>query len=293
MCCSNTSSVAVAGSTLISPVRRGPLPAPSRRARITHRAGFRDRLRRSHRGSPALSPVEAVTGFADRMKSSARSAPMSRGRRCVPPAPGMMPSVTSGNAKRVGRRGDAIVAGQRDLESAAHHRAVHRGDDRNFERFEAVEQRAVFNLARRAAELADVGAGEEGRAFAQQHARRGCRGRPGSPRAPRRRPARTSAVMVLTGGLCATISASSPSRSTRTQLRGHLEPDPARRRGFNRSLEFLERGEQRRQFRSREHRCGISLRARRCASCTCAACFARRASGRAPGGAGRSTNVCA
>ena len=105
------------------------------------------------------------------MNSSARSAPMSRGSRWVPPAPGMMPSVTSGNAKRVVGSGNAVVTGQRDLQSAAHHGAVHGGNHRKIQRLETVEQRAVFDLARRTAELADVGAGEKRRALADQHDR--------------------------------------------------------------------------------------------------------------------------
>ena len=85
------------------------------------------------------------------MKSSARSAPMSRGRRWVPPAPGMMPSVTSGNANRVVGSGNPVVTGERDLQAAAHHGAVHGRHQRNLQRLEAVEQRAVFDLARRTA----------------------------------------------------------------------------------------------------------------------------------------------
>ena len=154
-----------------SPVRRGPLPSREQRARVSDGAALQIAFDRLRRGTPARSPAVRSIGLADRMKSSARSAPISRGRRCVPPAPGMMPSVTSGKREARGRRGDAVVTGQRDLESAAHHRAVHGGDHRKFERFEAVEQRAVFDFARRTAELADIRAGEECVAFAHQHDR--------------------------------------------------------------------------------------------------------------------------
>src|SRR5690349_13499751 len=55
-------------------------------------------------GSPAttrsssgvLPSVDAATGSPPTIMSSAGSAPTSRGRRCVPPAPGMRPSLTSG-----------------------------------------------------------------------------------------------------------------------------------------------------------------------------------------------------
>jgi hypothetical protein len=60
------------------------------------------------------------------------------------------------------------VAGERDLEPAAHDRAVHRGHHRHVHGFDRIEQRAIFGLARRAAELADVGAREEGASLAQQ-----------------------------------------------------------------------------------------------------------------------------
>ena len=81
----------------------------------------------------------------------------------------MMPSVTSGKRKSRSRRSHPVVTGERDLEAAAHHGAVHGRHHGNLERLEAVEQDAVFDLARGTRELADVGAGEERRAFTQQH----------------------------------------------------------------------------------------------------------------------------
>ena len=71
---------------------------------------------------------------------------MSRGRRCVPPAPGMMPSVTSGSMNfAVGVR-NAVVAGQRDFEAAADGRAVHGRDHGNLQAFEARPQLAGIPL---------------------------------------------------------------------------------------------------------------------------------------------------
>ena len=164
----------------MAPVRRSPSMISSRK--------------------PSSIACGALIGLADRMNSSARSAPMSRGIRWVPPAPGMMPSVTSGKAKRVVGGGNAVVAGQRDLESAAHHGAVHGGNDRKFQRLETVEQRAVFDLARRTAELADIRAGEECACLRTSTRRRECRPRTRISSRASRSPARTSAVMVLTGG---------------------------------------------------------------------------------------------
>ena len=54
----------------------------------------------------------------------------SRGSRCVPPAPGMMPSSTSGCPSFASARRDAVVAGHRQLEAAAERVAVNRGDER-------------------------------------------------------------------------------------------------------------------------------------------------------------------
>ena len=62
--------------------------------------------------------------------SIAFALPTARGRRCVPPAPGMMPSLISGwpNFARVG--GDDEVAHHRQLAAAAEREAGHRGDHR-------------------------------------------------------------------------------------------------------------------------------------------------------------------
>ena len=80
------------------------------------------------------------------MNSSAFSAPISRGSRCVPPAPGNDAQRHLGQGETRGRRGDAIVAGQRDLETAAHHGAVHGGDDGHVQRLERVEQQRGTRL---------------------------------------------------------------------------------------------------------------------------------------------------
>ena len=100
---------------------------------------------------------------------------MSRGSRCVPPAPGMRPSCTSGKREHglgmIAR--DAIAARERGLESAAETRAVNRGDDGNPQRFEPREQRLAAAAQRfrvggglQREKLVDVGAGEPGVALA-------------------------------------------------------------------------------------------------------------------------------
>jgi hypothetical protein len=60
------------------------------------------------------------------------------------------------------------VTSECDLESAAHHGAVHGRDHRDVRRFVAVEEQSILFFLRRTAELADVGAGEERAAFTQQ-----------------------------------------------------------------------------------------------------------------------------
>ncbi len=75
------------------------LPDPrrgGRRLRKPDRLVQEDRPARRDRRCPPASPWTASTGFPAVHISMASSAPQSRGSRCVPPAPGMMPSSTSG-----------------------------------------------------------------------------------------------------------------------------------------------------------------------------------------------------
>ena len=60
----------------------------------------------------------------------ARFSPIWRGSRCTPPASAARPTRGSGSAKVAFSDGDDEVAGQRDLETAAHRDAVDGGDDR-------------------------------------------------------------------------------------------------------------------------------------------------------------------
>ena len=66
-----------------------------------------------------------------------------------------------------GRRdGDAVVRGQRDLESASQRRAMHRGDDRLRCVLDSVEHVGKVGGGGRLAEFGNVGAGDEGPAAA-------------------------------------------------------------------------------------------------------------------------------
>ena len=82
--------------------------------------------------SPSRSALAPRSLRPVRIMSSAARAPMSRGRRWQPPAPGNEPELHLGQAElglgMVG--GDAVVAGERQLEPGAEAGAVDGGDDR-------------------------------------------------------------------------------------------------------------------------------------------------------------------
>ena len=67
--------------------------------------------------------------------------PNMRTVRVTPPPPGSSPSVHLGEAQlaALGVGGDAVVAGQRDLQAAAERGAVDRGDDRLAERLQRAQ----------------------------------------------------------------------------------------------------------------------------------------------------------
>ena len=115
------------------PASPGPARPPRRTrtrrpARSLGRTALRARpLRRRDRCASASS---ASTWRPVRIMSLARAAPTSRGSRCVPPPPGMMPSRISGWPNRARCRRDAEVAGERQLAAAAQRVAADRGDRR-------------------------------------------------------------------------------------------------------------------------------------------------------------------
>ena len=104
---------------------------------------------------------------------SATSRPTARGRRCVPPAPGRRPSFTSGSATCAPGAGDPVVAGQRQLEAAAHGHAVDGGDDRLRRGLHGLDDGVQRGLGRHLGrpELADVGAAGEALSGADEHDR--------------------------------------------------------------------------------------------------------------------------
>ena len=184
---------------------RAPPPSPSR----TRSRRAADRRRRCRSMMPAASAFGAGTGLPSVHISSASFAPHRRGSRCVPPAPGMMPSSTSGWPTFASLRRDAEVAGLRDLEAAAERVAVNRGDERLGRRppgasaaracppIAPASRSRVFSSV----EDLDVGAGDERRAGADEHDRLGRRIGDARARPPRRSRPRPPGASAFTGGL--------------------------------------------------------------------------------------------
>ena len=85
---------ASAGGTASSPVRRSALADKVLRRR--NRFARRGRRRRPGRRCRATAPRRPSRCGRCAISSTAAATPVSRGRRCVPPAPGTMPSFTSG-----------------------------------------------------------------------------------------------------------------------------------------------------------------------------------------------------
>ena len=129
--------------------------------------------RRSPSTMASTMPLLLASGAGmwrpEMMASSAYLAPVRRGRRCVPPAPGSRPRWTSGRPTRVLASDDAIVRAQRRLQAAAQRRAVQGGDDDLGAVLHGGDDVVQAGALGRLAELADVGAGDEGAAAADQH----------------------------------------------------------------------------------------------------------------------------
>ena len=78
----------------------------------------------SSRASAGLSILFCISGFST-MTFAASITPIRFGSSCVPPQPGTRPSDTSGSASAAAPDDTrAVVAVQRELEAAAHGRAV-------------------------------------------------------------------------------------------------------------------------------------------------------------------------
>ena len=147
--------------------RRRCLRPPSWRACATAAA------RRSPAASSSISPAASAAALDTRsplqIMPMARGMPTMRGSRCVPPAPGMMPSVTSGRPTTVpgaATRASQPSASSKPPPSAAPCSAATTGlPQSSMARITAGSGR----LGQRLAELAQVGAGDEGVAGADQH----------------------------------------------------------------------------------------------------------------------------
>ncbi len=147
----------------------------------TRRTGSRRRSRRNAVAKAMRSPVvtasttpsdsasAAPTRRPDAIIAAAAAAPISRGRRCVPPAPGISPRVTSGRptspSGSMTRRWQASASSSPPPSvvpwSTAHDRLA-----------EILQRREGFGERgrdRRLAELRDVGARDEGPARPAQH----------------------------------------------------------------------------------------------------------------------------
>ncbi len=161
---------------------------------------------------PAASASFAGIGSPDRIIGSAFSMPTRRGRRCVPPAPGIRPSLISGRPSRVPgaatRKWQPSVISSPPPSGVPCTAAMVGLATSSIVRDDVDQARRL----RRLAELGDVGAGDEGAAGAgrarwprQRHRR--------APRAnASRMPTRTACLSALTGGLSTVMTATLPSR---------------------------------------------------------------------------------
>ncbi len=147
------------------------------RADGPRRASRRAKARALSRSGPVTSSSTtpsarascADIGLPLVISSSARAGPTSRGRRCVPPAPGSRPMFTSGRPSLQSGVATPKVAAEGDLQSAAQRMAPERGDDRLRGRLDRGDHVAPARAGDRLAELADVRPGNELAVFADQH----------------------------------------------------------------------------------------------------------------------------
>ena len=137
-------------------------------------------------------------GVPERMALSVFSTPERRGKRCVPPAPGMRPS--SIRASRASAEAQPCgVAHQGDFEAAAQRGAVDCRDHRLGTAFEGALDLGERRALRGFAKLGNVGAGNK-RAPGANQTMALTAGSAAALPAPSRRPLRTSADSALTGG---------------------------------------------------------------------------------------------
>ena len=130
----------------------------------------------------------------------------------------MIPSFTSGCPTCADGRDHAVVSGHGDFEAAAECGAVDRHDDRLGAVLDFEQQRQQTAPRRFAAdhlaELADVGARDEGSSGADDDDRDGVRRRPRRPRCRTEFPPARPGPSALTGGL-SMVTIATPSRRRR------------------------------------------------------------------------------
>ena len=142
-------------------------------------AGERQRARPSGRrrsfrsNSAVLASFSEATGLPETIMFKAISRPTTRGRRWVPPAPGRMPSLTSGSAICAPGSRHAVVAAERQLQAAAHAHRMDRGDHRLGRVFDDLDDGMQRRFGQRLGriEFLDVGAAGKGLAGAGDHDR--------------------------------------------------------------------------------------------------------------------------
>ena len=121
------SGASPSGRARAAAAARRPPPA----AKATAAASTSPSTRRSISCCPgSAASVSLCTGSPETIMFSAVSSPSTRGRRCVPPAPGTQADLDFGQRDRGALDRDAVVAAERELQPTAHAHAVDRGDHR-------------------------------------------------------------------------------------------------------------------------------------------------------------------
>ena len=206
-----------------------------RTAHVTSRPGHGlvvDRIRRDHERPPVrcASASSAFTWRPEKIISLARAGPTSRGRRCVPPAPGMMPKLDLRQAEFGVVGAHPEVTAQRQFQATAEGVAGDRGDrgladlgdggERRLQGRGALDRRLVVPVGH----LLDVGARPRtpsGRRTPRARPRRGAGRPPGRPLRSAAAPPRTARSWA------AAASVSTPTPSTTSRVTYCVPPVPS------------------------------------------------------------------
>ena len=163
--------------------RRGSSPAPARGLAPTiPRANATAAAARSPSTMASIRPASSASVGRDRIAGQDhrhRLVEADEARQALGAAgAGDQAELDLGQAEPCARRRHPEMAAERDFEAAAERRAVHRGDHRLFARLDRRDHVERGRLSRRLAELADVGAGNEGAPGADDDDRGGAGIRP-------------------------------------------------------------------------------------------------------------------